>query len=176
VTAGLVGGCASPQMSRIDRNRDVYESWPIDTQQAVLDGKVEPGMTPEMVKVAWGEPTRVSQAGTGEEVWVYEKGGSDGSVMYPGGSYPGGMYPGGGINASPGIGIVTGRGIGTQVGATGGIGVGVPIGGANIGMGSGLGGMGGMGGMGGPIVTPPTPAEVKEVVFRDGVVFRADQP
>ena len=41
---GSAGGCASSQMNRIDRHRDIYETWPIEVRQAVLDGKVEPGM------------------------------------------------------------------------------------------------------------------------------------
>ena len=69
----VLGGCASGQMNRIDANRDIYETWPIETRQAVLDGKVEQGMTPEMVKVAWGTPTEVVTnpgGGVGDEVWV----------------------------------------------------------------------------------------------------------
>ena len=45
------------------------------------------------------------------------------------------------------------------------------------GMGYPGGGMGYPGGMGGSaIVTPPTPPDIKEVVFRNGVVHRADKP
>jgi hypothetical protein len=44
------------------------------------------------------------------------------------------------------------------------------------GVGIGGGGVGGVGGVGGPIVTRPTPAEIREVVFRGGVVVRADKP
>ena len=40
VALGLGAGCSSSQMSRIDRNRDIYETWPIEVKQAVLDGKV----------------------------------------------------------------------------------------------------------------------------------------
>jgi len=176
VAAILLGGCASGQMNRIDANRDIYESWPLETKQAVLDGKVEQGMTPDMVKVAWGTPTEVVAApggGPGDEVWVYRSGGEDPSMMnmpspanpgggypstYPGsmgGGYPGGIYPSGGST----VGISTGRG-GTGI-----------ITGSSIGLGGGIGG----GGMGGPM-TRPTPAEVKEVVFRNGVVYRADLP
>lgn len=166
--AVAAAGCGSSQMSRIDRNRDLYESWPIDIRQAVLDGKVEPGMTPDMVRVAWGEPSEVvTQARSGDEIWVYKRGGDDGSVMYPGG-YPSG-YPGsypGGVIGGPGIGISTGRG-GTSIGATGGVGVGMGGGGTVIGP---------TGGMGTPIVTRPTPPEIREVVFRNGVVHRADKP
>ena len=57
-----------------------------------------------------------------------------------------------------GIGVATGGRGGTSVGTVGGIG----IGGTS------------MGGMGGPIVTRPTPPDVKEVVFRGGIVTRAD--
>ena len=165
-------GCASSQMNRIDRNRDIYETWPIETRQAVLDGKVEPGMNPDMVRVAWGEPSEiVTQSANGDEIWVYKKGGNDGSIYYPGGpQYPasmGGAGIGGVGVGGPGIGISTGRG-GTAIGATGGIGIGS---GGNIGMGSGIGGMGG-----GAIVTPPTPPEIREVVFRNGIVHRADKP
>lgn len=173
-----LGGCASGQMNRIDANRDIYESWPLETKQAVLDGKVEPGMTPDMVKVAWGTPTEVIAApggGPGDEVWVYRSGGEDPSFAnmpspsnpgggypsgypgsYPGGSsYPGGIYPSGGTT----VGVSTGRG-GTGI-----------ITGSSIGLGGSMGG----GGMGGPM-TRRTPEEVKEVVFRGGVVHRADEP
>jgi hypothetical protein len=74
--------------------------------------------------------------------------------------------------------IGTGRG-GTVVGTT--MGTGIGIGSSGIGMGSSGIGMGGPGiglggGMGSPIMTRPPPAEVREVVFRDGVVLRADNP
>lgn len=174
LATGLFSGCASSQMSRIDLNRDIYETWPIETRQAILDGKVEPGMTPDMVKVAWGRPTEiVTQSNTGDEVWVYKKGGTEPSVYYPpgtagsggiyggGAGYPGGVYPGGGT----GVSIGTGRG-GTTIGTNTGIG---------IGSGGVIGG-GGMGGMGGPVMTPGTPPEIREVVFRNGVVQRADAP
>ena len=166
---GWSSGCGSSQMSRIDRNRDIYESWPLDIRQSVLDGKVEAGMTPDMVRVAWGEPSEVvTQSRSGDEIWVYKRGGSEGSVYYPGGGM-GGMG-GMGTVGGPGIGISTGRG-GTAIGATGGIGVGMG------GMGGGIIGPGtGMGGMGTPIVTPPTPPDIREVVFRNGVVMKADKP
>ena len=158
-------------MNRIDANRDLYESWPIEIRQAVLDGKVEAGMTPDMVRVAWGKPSEVVQQGKpGDEIWVYKIGGDDGTMMYPGPSYPAGgypgtyppgtypgTYPGGVVGGGPGIGISTGRG-GTVIGGTGGIGI-------------------GGGTMGGPIMTrPPTPPDIREVVFRNGVVHRADAP
>ncbi len=180
--AGLVlltgAGCSSSQMSRIDRNRDVYETWPIEVKQAVLDGKVEAGMNADMVRVAWGEPTEVSVSPAGDEIWVYSKGGDPGGVMYPGSAGMGTVGMGGvGVGmGSPGIGISTGRG-GTVIGSTGGVGIGIGSGGIGVGgTGIGIGGVGGMGGMGGPIMTRPTMPDVREVVFRNGVVVRADKP
>lgn len=173
--AGLAG-CASSQMNRIDRHRDIYETWPLEVRQAVLDGKVEPGMNADMVVVAWGKPSEVATSPAGDEIWVYKRGGNDGSVYYPGGGMGttgiGGVGGIGGTGvgiggSGTGIGISTGRG-GTVIGSSGGIGIGGGVGG--------IGGIGGMGGMGGPIITPPTPPDVREVVFRGGVVVRADPP
>ncbi len=162
----LLSGCASSQMNRIDSNRDLYETWPLEMKQAVLDGKVEPGMNADMVFVAWGKPSEVKTSPAGDEIWIYTRGGDPGSVIYPGGGAAGIGGVGSGIGlGSPGIGISTGRG-GTSIGTT-----------AGIGIGGGIGGMGGIGGVGStPIITPPTPADVREVVFRGGVVTRADPP
>jgi hypothetical protein len=169
----MTGGCASSQMSRIDRNRAIYETWPLEVRQAVLDGKVEPGMDADMVRVSWGEPTQISATPAGDEIWIYAKGGDPGSVIYPGGSAGMGGSTigmgGSGIGVGgSGIGISTGRG-GTSIGTSTGIGIGGGIGGVGI-------GGTGVGGMGGPIVTQPTPPDIREVVFRGGVVLRADKP
>lgn len=63
-------------MSRIDANRAVYESWPVEMQEAVLHQRAIPGMTPEVVEMALGKPTeiqsRVSKDGA-EDVWIYKK-------------------------------------------------------------------------------------------------------
>jgi hypothetical protein len=160
-------------MNRIDSNRDIYETWPLETKQAVLDGKVEPGMNPDMVTVSWGKPSEVIVNGAGDEVWVYKRGGDDPSAM----NYPG-TYPGGG--ATPGYpyptGGMGGGGIGTGGGST--IGIGTGRGGTGIftGGSTGIGIGGGGGGMGAPVMTRPTPLEIREVVFRNGVVLRADEP
>jgi hypothetical protein len=169
LAATVAGGCASSQMSRIDRHRDLYETWPLEIRQAVLDGNVEQGMTPDMVRVAWGSPSEVvTQSANGDEIWVYKIGGSDGSVYYPGTMGGGAQYPASMGGVSPGIGISTGRG-GTSIGSTGGIGIGVGSS-SGIGLGGGIGGAGST-----AIVTPPTPPDIREVVFRDGVVHRADK-
>lgn len=115
----LLAACSSPTspnaiMDRVDANRDVYETWPIEIKDAVLSGQVLRGMTTDMVYVARGKPTERVDRGNGDEVWVYRiSGGGDssgGSILprgtsvsvgtgggagYPGsGSYPG-SYPSG---------------------------------------------------------------------------------
>jgi hypothetical protein len=72
----LLAACATTPMSRIDANRAAYESWPLDVQEAILNGEAKKGMTPEQVKVALGTPTEVVPRGTNEELWVYRTGGS----------------------------------------------------------------------------------------------------
>jgi hypothetical protein len=71
-----LAACSSSPMSRIDSNRAVYESWPVEMQEAVHNGRAVPGMTPEMVEMALGKPTSVdsrsAKDGT-EEIWVYKK-------------------------------------------------------------------------------------------------------
>lgn len=195
----LAGCQSSAQMSRIDSNRDAYEQWPIEVRQAVLDGKAEPGMTPEMVQMALGKPTEiVTRSGTpatgDDEVWIYRTGGyEDPGMMYPGGGmgggYPGGYpstYPGGYPSGYPGAGYPgsTGGGIVIAPGRGGGIGVIPPsigIGTRGTGISGGIGGSGigiGGGGMGGgmPMPIQRTPVDEREVVFRNGVVYRADPP
>jgi hypothetical protein len=162
VALGL-GGCSSPQFSRIEGNREDYESWSLDVRQAVLDGRVEPGMTPQMVEVSWGQPSEVISRANGpheDEIWIYRTT-SGGDYIYPtpvmGGSYPGGGYPGGGYPTG---------GIGRS-----GVGVGVGTGGINIGTGGAGGAM-----MPAPVMVRPPVTSEREVVFRDGVVIRADKP
>lgn len=76
IVALTLAACSSSPMSRIDSNRAVYESWPIEMQEAVHSGRVIPGMTPEMVEMALGKPTSVdSRSGKDgpEDIWVYKK-------------------------------------------------------------------------------------------------------
>ncbi len=79
LTAGIFLGpaCSNRPISRIDSNRAVYESWPVDVQQAVYNGKAINGMTTEQVEMALGKPTEITSRsgkdGSTEEVWVYKK-------------------------------------------------------------------------------------------------------
>jgi hypothetical protein len=90
-------------MSRIDANRPLYESWPNDMQSAVLEGRVVKDMTPDMVRMTLGEPTRIEPrvgSTTGEETWFYGKSGGGTGMSRPNISLGGGMG---------GLGISTGR-------------------------------------------------------------------
>ena len=72
----IFAGCSTSPMSRIDANRAVYESWPVDVQEAVLNQRAIPGMTPEQVQMALGKPTSTdSRPGKDgpEDIWVYKK-------------------------------------------------------------------------------------------------------
>lgn len=76
-----LAGCSTTKMDRIDANRALYESWPLEMQSAVLEGKVVKGMTPDMVRMALGKPTRVetrSGGKTSDEIWIYEQSGGSG--------------------------------------------------------------------------------------------------
>lgn len=112
-------------MSRIDSDRAVYESWPIEMQEAVLNSQAKPGMTPAMVEMSLGKPTEIINRGD-DEIWVYRKSGGLGSAL---------------SNA----GISVGTGVGP------------------VSVGTGMGGR-----------RRPSNADESEVVFRNGVVTRAD--
>lgn len=112
-------------MSRIDSDRAVYESWPLEMQEAVLNSQAKPGMTPAMVEMSLGKPTEIINRGD-DEIWVYRKSGGLGSAL---------------SNA----GISVGTGVGP------------------VSVGTGMGGR-----------RRPSNADESEVVFRNGVVTRAD--
>lgn len=98
-------------MSRIDADRSKYESWPLDVQQAILNGEAIKGMTPEQVEMSLGKPsqivTRSAKAGE-DEVWVYRKGGALGGL--------GGALRNTGVSIGGGVG---GVGVGTSTGGGG---------------------------------------------------------
>lgn len=105
----LLGACATPQ-SRIERNPDTFQSLTSEQQELVKQGKIAIGFSEAAVKLALGQPQRVSQR-TDEKgkstVWRYVDyengvigGGFYGASYYPGfagfGAYgrPVGFYNG----------------------------------------------------------------------------------
>ena len=53
----LLAGCASPEQ-RIQQNQDLFDSFPVATQARIRGGQIDLGFTPDMVRIALGEPQR----------------------------------------------------------------------------------------------------------------------
>jgi hypothetical protein len=78
VTAGLVAllalaGCATPE-ARIQRNPELFATLAASDQQTIKEGRAALGFTPEMVRLALGDPDRVTartDASGTNEVWRY---------------------------------------------------------------------------------------------------------
>lgn len=73
----LLSACRGPSLAqRIDSGMQQFDSWPPETQEAIREGRIEIGFTPEQVRMAWGEPDYVNRnvrAGGEAERWVWEK-------------------------------------------------------------------------------------------------------
>src|SRR5262245_2300783 len=91
-------------MSRIDQNRGRYESWPLEVEEAVLNGESRKGRTREQVEKALGKPTQVvTRAATGDdEVWIYRKSQVGSNILNSTGVSVGTGI--GGVNVGTGIG------------------------------------------------------------------------
>ena len=79
--SALLAACSSSPLSRIDSNRAVYETWPLEVQEAVLNGEVKKGMTREQVEMALGKPSQIVSRSVNDEVWVYRKSGAGSSLL-----------------------------------------------------------------------------------------------
>lgn len=80
ITSGCGDG-ATP-IDRIERNRGLYESWPLDVQEAVLHGDLAAGMTRDMVYLALGRPSYVTpDKDAALETWIYVQRDGDGKVL-----------------------------------------------------------------------------------------------
>lgn len=100
-----LAACSTSPMARIDENRAKYESWPLEVQEAVLNGEARKGMTPEQVEMALGKPTEiVTRSGKpGEdEIWVYRKSNVGSTLLNNSGLSVGGGV--GGVSVGTGIG------------------------------------------------------------------------
>jgi hypothetical protein len=104
---GLMGlwlaGCATPD-ARIKKNQALFDSLPSEAQAQIREGQVALGFTPEMVKLAVGEPNRRAvrtDAQGRTEVWSYTRyEAADGFPIYTGyyhRYYPGYRYYGRGF-------------------------------------------------------------------------------
>jgi erythronate-4-phosphate dehydrogenase len=69
----LLAGCATPA-KRIEQNQDLFDSLPVAAQARIRGGQIDLGFTPDMVRIALGEPQRklVRRTAAGEtEIWLY---------------------------------------------------------------------------------------------------------
>lgn len=79
----LLTACSTPQ-TRIRSNPQLFNSLPPAEQTLIQEGKVAVGFTPEMVKLAVGEPDRIytrTEATGQSETWVYTSYSSRGGTM-----------------------------------------------------------------------------------------------
>jgi hypothetical protein len=84
----LVASCSTTPQERIDANLPAFQKLAPQEQSLVLAGQISLGMTPEAVKLAWGDPDSISRGnldGIPSERWIYQKGGSGFSFGVGGG-------------------------------------------------------------------------------------------
>jgi len=85
----FAAGCSSPQ-ARIDKDPEVFGRLSSNDQQLIREGKVAVGFTPEMVKLALGDPDRVytrTDTNGASEAWAYTTYETDDGVMLHRGFY-----------------------------------------------------------------------------------------
>lgn len=92
----LLAGCASPQ-ARIDKNPDIFKALPAEQQALIKEGKVGIGFEEPAVKLALGEPDRITQrtdAKGKSTVWRYTQYEDEyGAPLYTGFYHRGFGYP-----------------------------------------------------------------------------------
>ena len=74
----LLAACTSTPEDRIAKHTAFFDTLPPPVRQKIRAGEVDLGFTPEMVRLALGEPARIfsRQADTGvTELWVYHDNG-----------------------------------------------------------------------------------------------------
>jgi hypothetical protein len=71
----IAAGCASTPAQRV-AGSSAFDTYPSAVQEKILNGEVDVGFTEEMVRLALGNPDRVSRRETSagdSEVWSYEE-------------------------------------------------------------------------------------------------------
>ena len=70
----LLAGCASTPEKRIEANQAAFDALPVAAQARIRGGQIDLGFTPDMVRIALGEPQRQLVRRTAEgsvDVWLY---------------------------------------------------------------------------------------------------------
>ncbi len=102
--AALLAACASTD-SRIRDNQSAFDSYPPAVQQQIRAGQADIGFTPDMVRMALGEPDRKFSRTAAEgssEVWAYRDSSPTFSFGVGGGSFGRSSGVGGGVGVSTG--------------------------------------------------------------------------
>ncbi len=89
ISLAVLAGCATPE-ARIQKNPELFASLAVSDQQAIKEGRAALGFTPEMVKLALGDPDRVltkTDASGVSEVWRYTTYESEGGLYLYRGYY-----------------------------------------------------------------------------------------
>lgn len=85
----LLAACASPQ-TRIDDNQSAFSKLPVEQQELIKQGKVGIGFDETAVKLALGEPDRVSErtdSNGNSTIWKYVEYETTGGVALYSGFY-----------------------------------------------------------------------------------------
>lgn len=112
VVLALAAACSTPA-DRINRDPELFSSFPPEAQAKIREGKIELGFTKPMVEMALGRPDERYSRRSAEgplEVWGYGRGARGGvgaDIQLGGGASGGEVYGLGGV------------GIGTRVGSRG---------------------------------------------------------
>lgn len=80
--------CSTTPQDRIEKNPAAYQQLTQEQQVKVSYGRLSRGMSPEAVRLAWGDPDDVVQGGQGGKVverWLYTNGGYSFSLGVGGG-------------------------------------------------------------------------------------------
>ena len=70
----LLAGCATTPSQRIQKNQDLFDSFPVAAQARIRGGQIDLHFTPDMVRIALGDPQRqvVRRTADGDsEIWYY---------------------------------------------------------------------------------------------------------
>ncbi len=73
-SAFILISCSSTPQSRIEENPMMYNQLPSEYKNAVREGRIEKGMPPEAVFLAWGKPYSISEkedAHSKSLIWYY---------------------------------------------------------------------------------------------------------